>query len=360
MSLTPPDPPSAAGLPPARPPVPASEIARLLDAPLEPGEGPEPAIAGVRELRSAGPEQAAFYQPGGAGPLDRGAPGEEELAASRAGLFLLPPGIELPGRWILRTPAPQLAAARLQEWFHPEPSPRAGIHPAAVVAAGARVHPSAEIGPGCVIEDGAEVGEEARLVARVYLGEGVRVGARTVLHAGVVLERGVCVGSDCRIHANAVLGADGFGYVFDGERHRRFPQTGTVVVEDDVEIGAGTCIDRATFGATRIGAGSRIDNLVQIGHNCVLGRRVILCGQVGLAGSTQIGDDSILGGKAGTGGHLTLGRGVQVAALSGIAADVPDGSRIAGAPAWDLEKELRARALWRRMVRDAERRRREP
>ncbi len=251
---------------------------------------------------------------------------------------------------------PPRALAELLEWMHPVARPAPGIHASAVLGAGCEVDASAHVGAYAVLGDRCRIGAGAVLHPHVVLGEGCTVGERTVLHPHVVLYAGVELGLDCEVHAGTVLGADGFGYASGTHGHRKIPQVGRVTIGDRVEIGALSAVDRALVGATRVGAGTKIDNLVQVGHNVRIGSDAILCGQVGIAGSAKLGDGVVLGGQSGVGGHLSVGDGVQVASKSAVYDAVPAGEVVAGIPAvkigrWRRQQSLLRRIddLWRRL-----------
>lgn len=220
-----------------------------------------------------------------------------------------------------------------------QPRPAAGVHQSAVVHPTAQIDSSAVIGPSCTIGPGVRIGAEVLIKERVSIGASCVIGASSTLHPGVVLYAHTQIGERVIVHANAVLGADGFGYRFDPTKGglAKIPHVGNVVIGDDVEIGAGTCVDRAKFGSTRIGDGTKIDNLVQIGHGCQIGRSVIICGQVGLAGSVTVGDGAMLGGQAGVADQRGIGAGAMVAAQSGVESDVLPKSRVIGTPAEDVK-----------------------
>ncbi|HEY0783161.1 MAG TPA: UDP-3-O-(3-hydroxymyristoyl)glucosamine N-acyltransferase, partial [Thermoanaerobaculia bacterium] len=230
----------------------------------------------------------------------------------------------------------------------PRPWP-AGVHQAAVVGQGCVVDATAHVGPYAVIGDGSRIGAGAVVQALAVVGRGCTVGDRAVLDPHSVLDDGTELGAGAIVHAGAVLGSDGFGYTFHQGAHRKVPQVGRVVVEADVEIGANTAIDRATLGETRIGAGTKIDNLVQIGHNVRIGRSSIVCGQAGVAGSCTIGDGVVLAGQAGIGDHLNLADGSQVAAQGGVLHDVPPGVQVAGYPAMPARQFRRQLVLLSRL-----------
>ena len=233
-----------------------------------------------------------------------------EVAGTRASVVLVPPdygGDPAADQLFLVVDQPSVALARLcariEQVMRPPPSP--GLHPTAVVAPGAQVAATAAIGPLCVLEDGARVGERARLQAAVFVGRDAVIGDDCQIMPGVRIYPGSQLGQRVCVHANAVIGSDGFGYEFVDGRHEKVPQIGGVLIEDDVEIGAGSTIDRARFGRTVVGEGTKIDNLVQVGHNVAIGRHCILCAQVGISGSAIIEDYVVLGGQAGS-LYLTL------------------------------------------------------
>jgi UDP-3-O-[3-hydroxymyristoyl] glucosamine N-acyltransferase len=223
------------------------------------------------------------------------------------------------------------------------------VHSTAVVEPGASVDPTAAVGPYAVIGAGSRVAAGAAIGSHAVLGRGCSVGEGAVLHPHVVLYDGTEVGEGSEIHAGVVLGSDGFGYATHKGVHHKVPQVGRVVVEAAVEVGANTTIDRATLGETRVGAGTKIDNLVQVGHNVRIGKASILCGQAGIAGSTKLGDGVVLAGQAGVAGHLTLGDRVQVAAKSAALSSVEPGLTVAGIPAVDVGKWRREVALRARL-----------
>ena len=214
----------------------------------------------------------------------------------------------------------------------------------------ARVHESAYVGACAVVGRDAEIGARAEIHANATLYDGVKVGEDSIIHSGVALREGTTVGARVTIHNNAVVGSDGFGYAKDEEgRWLKIPQTGRVVVEDDVEIGAGATIDCASVGETRIRRGAKIDNLVQIGHSCTVGEDSLLCAQVGLAGSSHVGRRVILAGQAGVAGHLTVGDDAVITAKSATSHNVPAGKVISGIPAFDNRDWLRSTAAFRRL-----------
>ena len=278
-------------------------------------------LSGVAGLPEAGPLDVTFVEGARQVPI---------AAAGCAGAFFVPVNLELPGRNLIRVGNPRLAFAESLALFHPAPRPPAGVHATAVVESGAEVHPTASVSAFCFVGAGARIGAGAVLQPYVHVGAQAEIGAETLLHPGAIVLERVRLGVRVIVHPGAVVGSDGFGYVSDGSGHRKIPQVGTVEIGDDVEIGAGTTIDRATTGATRIGRGTKIDNLVQIGHNVTIGERVIVVSQVGISGSARIGDGAVLAGQVGVGDHATVGAGARIGGQSGVIRHVEAGATVAG------------------------------
>ncbi len=277
------------------------------------------------------------------------------LTVSRAGAVLA-------GEQAGATPMPAILCAKpelaivtvLEHFAPPVPRPPAGVHPTACVADSARLGRDVAIGPWAVVGENAVIGDRAVLHAHVFLGADSRVGCDCELWPGVVVRERCVLGDRVIVHPNATIGADGFGYIYAGGRHVKIPQIGTVEIEADVEIGANCAIDRAKFGTTRIGAGTKIDNLVQVAHNVQVGPGCLLVAQCGIAGSARLGSGVVLGGKVGIKDHAVLGEGVQVAACACVSKDVRAGARLMGVPAVDLDEWVRQRAGVRRVPRLAE------
>jgi UDP-3-O-[3-hydroxymyristoyl] glucosamine N-acyltransferase len=297
------------------------QLAQALGATLE-GD-PRRVVTGVAPLESAGPDQVSFLTH---------ARYHEAARASRAGAFVASPdaaGLPAP---VLRVPAPQQALVDLLNLFHPPAPVLPGVHPTAVVAGDARLDATAAVGAHAVVEAGARIGPRVRIGPLVYVGPGVEIGEDSALGPHVALLEGVRVGRRVVIHPGAVLGADGFGFAFDGTQHRKIPQTGGVLIEDDVEIGANTTIDRATFGDTIVRRGTKIDNLVQIGHNVEVGEHSILVAQVGVSGSSRLGRGVVLAGQVGVADHVTIGDGTLVGAQGGVPSSLEAGGKFLGTP----------------------------
>lgn len=322
-----------------------SELAELTGARLD-GEGDfhDVEIEGAAGLDEAGPRHVTFLS------NPRYTP---RVQTTRAGAVYLGEGVEVAARQglaLLRARDPYLAYTRALRLFHPEPAFEPHVHPTAYVDPSARVGERVQIGAGSYVGPGAGVGDGTRIHPNVTVYAGVQVGPDCELHSGVALREGTRLGARVRVHNNAVVGSDGFGYARDEEgRWLKIPQTGGVVVEDDVEIGAGTTIDRASVGETRIARGAKLDNLVQVGHSCTVGEDTLLCAQVGLAGSSHVGARVILAGQVGVAGHLRIGDGAVLTAKSATSHDVPPGRVLSGVPAFDNREWLRATAAFRRL-----------
>jgi UDP-3-O-[3-hydroxymyristoyl] glucosamine N-acyltransferase len=280
----------------------------------------------------------------GFAPADRAKPGDLTFAEnetyfqraeqSAASAILIASDFKSEKKVLIRVANARIAFAQVLPLFFPEPVYAAGIHPTAVIATSAKVDPTAHIGPNCV------VGERVNIGARVVLQGGNHVGANSQLgddaniFPNVTLYAQTLIGKRVRIHAGTVIGSDGFGYVQDKGVHRKVPQVGNVIIGDDVEIGANVAIDRGALGPTTIGKGTKIDNLVQIAHNVVIGDYSLLVSQVGIAGSTKLGNYVILGGQVGVAGHLKIGNQAIVMAKAGVMRDVGDGEKMLGSPAY--------------------------
>lgn len=279
---------------------------------------------------------------------------KNDVATTRASVVLLPLdylGEPATGQVFLFVDNPSLALARLcariEQALWPKPAP--GIHPTAVIDPSVQVPASATIGPFCVIEAGAKIGERVHLQARAFIGRHAVIGDDSWLMAGVTIVTECVVGQRVRMHPGVVIGADGFGYEFARGRHEKVPQVGNVVIGDDVEIGANSTIDRARFSQTVIGEGTKIDNLVQVGHNVIVGKHCMLCAQVGIAGSTVLEDYVVMGGQSGVSGHVRIGKGAKAGGQAGITANIEPGETVNGTPAFNYSLERRLVVLYRRL-----------
>ncbi len=251
---------------------------------------------------------------------------------------------------VIRVKSADAAFAQVAFWLaRPAIVHKPGIHPTAVIAQDAKIGDHVTIGPYCVIESGAVIGDETVLVAQCYIGHFVQVGKKGLLYPLVSIREHCKVGDRVILHNGAVIGSDGFGYVKDGTHWKKIPQVGIVVLGDDVEIGANTAIDRARFGETRIGNGTKLDNLIQVAHNVTIGEDTAMAAQVGMAGSCHIGNRVQLGGQVGVAGHIEIGDDVAVMAQSGISKDVPPASILLGSPAMSVREAKKMHAHMMRL-----------
>jgi UDP-3-O-[3-hydroxymyristoyl] glucosamine N-acyltransferase len=242
----------------------------------------------------------------------------EAAAESKASCLIVQDAARYSGRTVIEVSNPKLAVSLIGAALHPAVRREPAIHPTAVVAANADIALTAYVGPNVCVGEYARVGAYTRIEAGVVLGANVSVADDCVLHPNVVLYDGVSIGNRVILHAGVCLGADGFGYVRHDLGYQKFPQIGTVVIEDDVEIGAHTCVDRAALGRTRIGRGTKLDNMVHVGHNCDIGERVVIAAQTGISGSVVIEDDAVIGGQVGFGDHTRVLKGAVIGSKAGI------------------------------------------
>jgi UDP-3-O-[3-hydroxymyristoyl] glucosamine N-acyltransferase len=300
----------------------ASELGREIEG------DPDFRVAGVAALDRAGPGDLAYVR------SERFA---AALAATRAGALILPPGLHAGGRPAIRSPHPGLDFARAVKRRPAGAGPAPGVHASVQLAPRASVDASAWVGPGCVLGADSKVGPRSVLHANVTLYDGVEVGADCVIHAGCVLRERTQLGDRVVLQPGVVLGGDGFGYVItEAGELEAMPQLGRVLVGDDVEIGANTTVDRGTLGDTRIERGAKLDNLVQVGNNVVIGESAVLVAQVGVAGSSRIGRGAMLMSQAGIPDHVTIGERAYVGPKSGVHGDVKGGARVMGYPHRDM------------------------
>jgi UDP-3-O-[3-hydroxymyristoyl] glucosamine N-acyltransferase len=321
------------------------ELAERLECRLEGEPGVE--IHGVAGIEQAGPGEVTFlanrrYTP--------------NLSTTRASAVFVEDGVDVvrePGALALaklRTSNPYLSFAKAIELFYEAPKYAPGIHPAAVIANSARIGAGAHVGPYCFVDEDVVIGENAVLHSFVTIYRGARIGATFFAHAHAVVREFCRIGDRVILQNGVIIGGDGLGYAKkpDGTWYKMM-QSGPTVLEDDVEVQANACIDRATVGETRIGRGTKIDDLVLVGHASKVGGNSMLCGQVGLAGSTRIGENCILAGQVGTAGHLTVGDGAVITAQSGVPNDVPERALYSGYPAVENREWLRMMAALRRL-----------
>lgn len=275
-----------------------------------------------------------------------------QVKQTQAGAIFLGESVEIDRQDIavLRAADPYVAYTHALRLFFPEKAPVAGIHPSAVIDPTATIGVGCEIGANVVVGSHARVHDNVRLLPNVTIYDGVSVGEGTTLHSGVSVRDNCEIGRNCIVHNNTTIGCDGFGYAKTADKSwLKIPQTGRVVLEDDVEIGANTAIDCASVGETRIKRGTKIDNLVQIGHSCTIDEDSLICSQTGLAGSSHIGKRVILTGQVGIAGHLNIGDDVVITAKSATSHDVEPGKVISGIPAFDNREWLRSTAAFRKL-----------
>ena len=300
-------------------------------------------IHSVRSLDRAGPDALSF-----AISVRYAA----DLDSSKAGAVLVPEALATgagPGTRIV-VPDPYGALVRVLHALYPSESPEAGIDPTARIGTGAAIGPEVSIGPYVVLGRNVRLGARCRLAQGVSLGDGVVIGDDTTLGPGVVCYTGTRIGNRVVLKAGAVLGGDGFGYLSDAKGHTRIPHVGGCILEDEVEVGSNTCIDRGSIDDTVVGRATKLDNLVQVGHNVRIGERCLIMAGVGIAGSTRVGNDVILAGHVGVTDHLAIGDRARIAAKSAIFGDVPAGASFSGHPARPHRQFLRAQAAMYRLA----------
>lgn len=301
-----------------------NELAELLEGKLQRGD-PSAEIDGVNTLQEASASEASFL----ANMKYRG-----EVAASKAGVILVSAevaeGIDHP---MVVVDNPYLAFARLQRHFHPGPVASGNRHASAVIDPDAMLADDVDVGAQAVIGRGARIGRGSIVGAGCVIEKNVVIGEQCLLHSRAIVSHGCVLGDRVILQAGAVVGSDGFGYAWTGREHLKIPQTGRVVIADDVEIGANSCVDRGALGDTVIGQGVKLDNLIQIGHNVEVGALSIMASQVGISGSTKIGMGCQIGGQVGMAGHLKVGDAAQIAAKAGVIGDLEGGVSYAGFPA---------------------------
>lgn len=295
---------------------------------------PELEIEGLNTLDEAGPRELSFL-------TNRRYLGR--ATASRAAALIVAPGVEGLDRPRLEVENPYLAVAQILSELHPRQRPEPGVHPTAEVDGSVELGPDVSVGAFCSIGAGTTLGDCVIVYPHVVIGRDCRIGSGATLYPLVSIYDGTFLGRNVIVHSGVVLGADGFGYAQSDRGHVKVPQVGRVVIEDEVEIGANSTVDRAMLRATRVGAGSKIDNLVMVAHNVEVGERCLLIAQVGVAGSSRLGDDVVLAGQVGVGGHVDVGDAVRVASKSAVLKPAEAGTELAGIPAIDSME-------WRRQL----------
>ena len=314
-----------------------SQIAEAIGAKIE-NASPATEITGVSGIDQAAPGQLTFVHNPKYAPAAK---------TTRASAVIVDEKFPAISTGMLRTSNPYLAWAKAVELFYQPPSYAPGIHPTAAIHPKAKIGKNAHIGPYITIDEDVEIGDNAVLLAHVAIYRGVKIGHNFFAHTHSVVREFCQIGDNVLLQNAVIIGSDGFGFAKDDSGHwRKIVQSGNVVIANDVEIQAGTCIDRANVGQTSIGRGTKIDNLVHIGHACTIGEDTLLCAQVGLAGTTEIGNKAILAGQVGVSGHVKIGDGAIAIAQSGIPHDVPAGAMVSGAPAIDHKLWLKCCAIY--------------
>ena len=298
-----------------------AELAQILNGSVL-GDGTV-VITGVTNIEEASESDITFAVP----------PHLDKAAACQAAAVVLPSSVTEYGKTAIRVDNPRLAFSKLLEMFTPPQPVARGVHPTAVIGTKVKLGDNVAVLPYVVISDGAVVGDNTVIYPYCYIGHNAEIGADSLLYPSVTVREHCRIGSRVIVHSGAVIGSDGFGFVTVEGKHHKVPQVGNVIIEDDVEIGAQTSIDRATTGSTIVKAGTKIDNLVHLGHNAVIGENCFLVAQTGISGSTKAGRNVTFAGQCGSAGHLSIGDNCVFAAKSGIISDVPPGSFYAGFPA---------------------------
>jgi UDP-3-O-[3-hydroxymyristoyl] glucosamine N-acyltransferase len=311
------------------------ELAAILGGNVE-GDG-DTVIRGVAGIREAGPGDITFIAN----------PRYEEFLPSTRASAVIGGGTLATSKPLIRISNPYYAYFQVLNIFAADQAVRypRGVDRTAVVDPSARLGENVAVGPGCQISAHAAIGDDTTILCGSFIGEHASIGKGCLVYPNVTIREGCEIGDRVILQPGVVIGSDGFGYAKNGSTHHKVPQIGRVVIEDDVEIGANSCVDRATTGETRIRRGTKIDNLVQIAHNVVVGENCVIAAQVGISGSTELGDNVVLGGQAGLQGHIVLGNGVVVGGQSGVTKSIPAGTTVSGYPAREHSAARRLGAL---------------
>lgn len=317
--------------------IPLSKIAALVEGQVE---GDEVTITGVNTIDDAAEGQIAFVER--ADLLPQG-------EASSAAALIVSPEAKTTSKPIIVTEDPRLAFSKVLELFAPERRVYEGVHPTAVVGSNATIAEGVSIGAHAVIGDNVRLGTGTVVHPLAYIGHDVCIGEHCQIHPQVFVGERVTIGDRCIIHAGAAIGCDGFGYLQQPTGHRKIPQIGTVIIDNDVEIGANCTVDRATIAATIIGAGTKIDDAVHIAHNCVIGKNCLFAGQVGIAGSTEVGDCVVMGGQVGVNDHVRISGNIVVAAQAGVFSDLDEPGIYSGYPARNHRGQMRVLAATQKL-----------
>lgn len=313
-----------------------AELARVCEGEAE--GNLERMISGANALENASVNELSFAA---------NAKAAENAVSSHAGCLLVPHSFEKQGPWsIIRVENPRLAFARALTVLYPKKMRKATTHPTAIIASSAELGEECSIGPYVTVGENTRIGARASIGKGSTIGDGVTIGDDAMLYSNVTIHDGVRIGDRVVLHAGAVIGSDGFGFTLVGDHYEKFPQVGIVQIGNDVEIGANSCVDRAALGVTQIGDGVKLDNLVHVAHNCVLGKHVVAAAQVGLSGSVTVGDYAVLGGQAGIADKAKIAPKAIIGAKSGVVSSqkIPAGEPVWGMPARPLRQHLRGLA----------------
>lgn len=316
-----------------------SELAQLCNARPQGGDA-SASITSAADIMSAQPQQVTVLSDGKYKKYLK----DCQASACFVSDALLDEGETPTGLTLLICDDPEMSFLSAVSALHPEPPRQKQISAQAVLAADVKLGQDVHVGPFSSVGEGSSIGDHSIVEASVHIGRNVSIGQNCRLHPNVVIYDNSVIGNNVTIHAGSIIGADGFGYKYRNNQHVKVPHVGNVVIDDNVEIGANTCIDRGALGSTRIGWGSKIDNLVQLGHNNVVGRNVIVCGQCGISGSCEIGDGAILAGSVGVADHVKIGTRAVVMARSGVSQDIDPGAQVWGSPAKDRK------VIWRELA----------
>ncbi len=315
-----------------------AELAERIDGELR-GDG-EVTIIGAAHIEEAAAGEITFAD----GPRL-----QPQCDVSRASALIVPPDLEVSDKPFIVTEDPRLAFSKVLELFAHDSRPSAGVHPTAVIGENVSLGEGVSVGAHSYIGDDTSVGDRTVVHPLAYVGPEAIIGADSEIHPQVYVGARVQIGDRVAIHAGAAIGPDGFGFLQTEQGHRKIPQIGTVIIEDDVEVGANATVDRATVSVTRIGAGTKIDDQVHVAHNCVIGRNCLLCGLVGIAGSTTVGDNVVMGGQAGVNDHVEIADDIVLAAQAGVFGNLEEPGIYSGYPARPHGEQLRLMALTRRL-----------
>lgn len=323
----------------------AAQLAELLEGTITGDE--KASVSSLSGIEAAGDKDLTFfYNP----------EYEKHLYSTQAGIIIIDENFSLKQNFnyspvLIKVPDARLAFARVLKYYKEyKTAQKTGVHSTAVISDSAKLGKNVYVGPCTFIDENAQIGDDVKIYGHVYIGADVKIGNGTQIHSGVRINEFCLIGSECTFQSGAVIGSDGFGFQPDSaNEYEKITHVGNVVVEDRVEIGANTTIDRATFGATLIKKGVKLDNLIQVGHNVEIGENTVIAAQTGIAGSVKIGSNCMIGGQVGFAGHQTIGSGVKIAAQSGVQGDIPDNQIIQGSPAFEIGNFKRSYVMFKKL-----------